>query len=475
MPDRLSDVAFRMIVEEAPDAIVIVDGAGLISYVNTQAELLFGYSRERLLDQRVEVLVPEDRRSMHIIQREVYQEQPEKRPMGIGLDLVALRSDGTTFPVSISLSPFVEGDEHMTIASIRDVARRQREEETLRRSEARHRLLNERAENVIFRYQLLPRRRFEYVSAAVNARLGHAPEEFYVDDDLIFRLAHTDDRHVIEQALSSTAPRAVSARFAIRDEIRWFEFSIVPIKSTEGVVVALEGIGRDVTERRAADEERLHLQTEVEMQLERNRIAGDLHDDTIQSLYALGLRLEATRDDGSIGKDAAIDRATEGLEAIIGGLRELLHHLDGGGDGDDREQGRSLQSRLAGLLDSHGPTAWDIQVDSQLDIEPDAERQIHLLARELVSNVQRHAQASSAELSLARNGTGRIELSVRDDGIGFDRGGIGDDCFGLRSIEMRAAMLGAELELDSVSERGTHVRIILPERAQSTPTPPPNS
>src|SRR5690606_8670150 len=110
MTDRLSDSAFRTIVEEAPDAIVLVDGSGQITYVNAKAEDLFGYARARLLGQRIEVLIPEDRRSMHVIPREVYEDRPEKRPMGLGLDLVGLRADGSTFPAAISLSPFVDGD-----------------------------------------------------------------------------------------------------------------------------------------------------------------------------------------------------------------------------------------------------------------------------------------------------------------------------------------------------------------------------
>ena len=71
--DTLSDAAFRAVVEEAPDAIVLVDREGRLAYVNAQAEDLFGYTRSEILGQRVEVLVPADRRSMHVIHREVYQ------------------------------------------------------------------------------------------------------------------------------------------------------------------------------------------------------------------------------------------------------------------------------------------------------------------------------------------------------------------------------------------------------------------
>lgn len=463
MAHRLSEASSRAMVEEAPDAIVLVDSAGVIAYVNTQAEYLFGYPRAALVGQRVEVLMPEDRRSMHVIQREVYQERPEKRPMGVGLDLVAQRADGSVFPAAISLSPIHDGDERMTIAVVRDITRRRREEETLRRSEARHRLLNERAVNVIFRYQLVPRRGFEYISSAVNGRLGHAPEEFYVDDDLIFRITHSDDRHVMEQALSAAAPRVVSLRLVTPEgDVRWFEFSIVPVRNPDGAAVALEGIGRDVTERRRADEERLRLEAEVEMQAERSRIAADLHDDTIQSLYALGLRLEAVRDDEGVGKTDVVDRAIQGLDSIISDLRRLLHQLSGD---EDVDEVLSLEARIAALIDPHGPTSWEVRVDADLDLEPPVERHLQLLARELVSNVQRHAQASTARLLLGRDAVGQVQLTVRDNGVGFDRSAVGDDCLGLRSVEIRAEMLRAEVEFDSAPARGTVVRITLPQHA----------
>ena len=467
MGKALSDGAFRAIVEEAPDAIVVVDGGGQIAYVNAQAESLFGYPRSDLLGQRIEVLIPDDRRAMHVIHREVYQERPESRPMGAGLDLSGRRKDGTTFPVEISLSVFADGSQRLSVAVVRDVTRQRRAEETLRRSEERHRLLNERAENVVFRYRLSPTPGFDYVSAAVTARLGYTPEDLYVDDGLIFRLAHPDDRHVMEQALSASPPNTVSLRILSREGgVRWFEFSITAVRGPGGVVIALEGIARDVTERRAADEERLRLQAEVEMQLERSRIAGDLHDDTIQSIYALGLQLHAIRDEASVTREAAADRAIEGLNAIIASLRSYMHRLSGADQ--EVEEPETLEQRIRGLIAADSPTHWAVDVEPDLALDAGAERQIYLLAKELVANVQRHAEAANATLSLRLDDDDCLLLAVTDNGVGFDRDAVGEGSFGLRSVEMRASTLGAALDVVSQPGGGTRVSVRLPRTAETT-------
>src|SRR5688500_15032193 len=102
---QLDDETLRVLVEEAPDGIVLVDQGGRIAYANRQANTLFGYEPDGLRGQRVEVLLPESKRAMHVIHREIYLERPETRPMGTGLDLHGRRKDGSTFPVEISLSP----------------------------------------------------------------------------------------------------------------------------------------------------------------------------------------------------------------------------------------------------------------------------------------------------------------------------------------------------------------------------------
>ena len=101
----LSNRDYRAVFEASPDAMLIVDPGGLIRDLNPQALTMFGWSREEMEGSGVEMLVPDASRSRHERYRQHYADEPRPRPMGQGLELQALRKDGTTFPVEISLSP----------------------------------------------------------------------------------------------------------------------------------------------------------------------------------------------------------------------------------------------------------------------------------------------------------------------------------------------------------------------------------
>jgi PAS domain S-box-containing protein len=124
---------FRQLLEAAPDAIVEVSADGKIVLINRIAEEMFGYLRDELLGQSVDLLVPDAIRHQHYRHRDSYLENPRTRPMGSGLELHARRRDGTLFPVEISLSPIqTEGGMHVT-AVIRDVTQRKQAEKEVRR------------------------------------------------------------------------------------------------------------------------------------------------------------------------------------------------------------------------------------------------------------------------------------------------------------------------------------------------------
>jgi PAS domain S-box-containing protein len=115
---------FEQFLDFAPDAIVGIDKAGGIALVNQQTERLFGYSRAELLGKPVEMLLPERFRDQHGGHRAAYFDDPRTRPMGAGLELYGLRSDGAEFHAEISLSSIDTGGHPMAIAAVRDMTDR---------------------------------------------------------------------------------------------------------------------------------------------------------------------------------------------------------------------------------------------------------------------------------------------------------------------------------------------------------------
>jgi len=121
----------RDLLEAAPDAIIEVDENGKIQLLNGMTEKLFGYQREELVGQPVELLIPEELRAKHLYNRSDYLARRLTRPMGSGLSLQGRRKDGSCFPVEISLSPMKSGERLGAMAIMRDISERKKAEDQL--------------------------------------------------------------------------------------------------------------------------------------------------------------------------------------------------------------------------------------------------------------------------------------------------------------------------------------------------------
>jgi len=201
--------------------------------------------------------------------------------------------------------------------------------------------------------------------------------------------------------------------------------------------------------------------------LERQRIARDLHDSVSQSLFSTTLhvrtaqraleveQLDAT---GPVGEELGeIGQLTRGALAE---MRALILELQPGALAEEglvaalTKQAAALSAREGLVIEVDGP-------DERLPIGADVEEQLYRLGQEALANVVKHARASRARVRIAAAG-GTVSVEVTDDGRGFDPATVGPEHFGLRSMRGRAADLGGRLEVTSIPDGGTVLRVEVP-------------
>jgi PAS domain S-box-containing protein len=185
------DSMFRELLEAQAEAIVIINGAGEIVIVKARAEemFVFGYTREELLGQSVELLIPEAARGRHSGHREGYAANPHTRPMGRGLDLRARHRDGSEFPAEVSLSTLTTEQGTLITSRISDITARKRAEAALLEAEERFRLAFECAPIGMALVALDGR--FIRVNRAMSAITGYSREQLM--ESRLHDLTHPDD------------------------------------------------------------------------------------------------------------------------------------------------------------------------------------------------------------------------------------------------------------------------------------------
>jgi len=269
-PIRITSTGLSQLLDISPDALIVVDLAGMIVMTNEQTAVLFGYSREELQQQPVEILMPTRFRAVHTGHRQHYFSVPITRPMGIGLQLFGQRKDGTAFPADISLRPLLLDDQLHVIGAIRDVTQQRRAEQErtqqLQRIRIQAELINLAHDAILIcdpigRVMLwnqgaedlygwtsqealghiihtLLKTRFPRTPAAIDEQLEH---EGHWEGELT-HICH-DGRSVIVE----------SRQVLVRDEL--------------GQPLAVLEINRDITQRRSAEqaEQAAHASTEARL------------------------------------------------------------------------------------------------------------------------------------------------------------------------------------------------------------------
>ena len=245
---------FEGLLEAVPDALVGVDHAGVIRFVNRQTELLFGYDRDDLIDAPMETLVPESLRPVHKVHREGYVAAPFTRTMGLDLELRGRRRDGTQFPVDIALSHTDTEDGPMVIAAVRDMTERKKAEEGRRHSDrlaaivenSDDAIIGETLDGVITSWNPAAERMYGYSAQEVTGK----------SIDLLMPHGQIGVMHDILARIRAGQPveRLETTRVRKDGLAITVSLTVSPIHDQRGALIGASTIARDMTGARQAFE-----------------------------------------------------------------------------------------------------------------------------------------------------------------------------------------------------------------------------
>ena len=262
---------FESLLEAAPDAIVVVDSQGRIRLVNRQVEKLFDYTRDELIGQQVEILVPDSVKALHPQHRSGYMGDPRTRPMGAGRQLRARCKDGTEFPVDIGLSAIETAEGLLVSAALRDVTE-------VRKAEASGRLaaivdssvdaiIGENLDGTITSWNPAAERLYGWQSA----------EAIGQDISIIYPPSKLDERATILARLREGERIDGLETVRMRHDGTMVEclVSVSPVRAEDGTIVGLASTGRDFTESVVTARQRERLERELQ-QAQRLESVGQL-------------------------------------------------------------------------------------------------------------------------------------------------------------------------------------------------------
>jgi PAS domain S-box-containing protein len=366
-----------------------------------------------------------------------------------------------------------EGQVVQLIGATVDATERKQAETELRRSHAFIRQVIDTNPNFIFAKDRDGR--FTLVNKAVADCYGTSVEELVGKSDVDFnpdiqevKFFRRKDLEVMESVQERFVPEEKITDSS--GNIRWLQTVKRPILDEHGRAIMVLGAATDITERKRMEEMLRQREQDLRHAMEeRQRISQDLHDGILQSLYAIGLGLEACRPLLAQQRKKAPSKLTAAFDHAIGQLNHVMAEIRNFIAGLESQvlQGGDFASALQTMvqtLSASSATVCRVSIQEATARKISTEEALHLMnvVREALSNSLRHSRAKRTTVSL-RQLTRSVRLSITDDGIGFNPAVVHGAGRGLSNMTARAQKIGGRLVVRSVPRRGTTILVDLPK------------
>jgi PAS domain S-box-containing protein len=483
---RESEERLRTLIEAVPDGLLVVNVEGSIVLGNAQAGVMFDYSREELLGRPMEMLLPDRFREAHVGHRLRYRAEPRMRAMGVGLDLLARRKDGSEFPVEVSLSPIRTGPELLVVVAIRDVTERKRMEKELRASEARYQDLYENAPDMFVSVDAATARILQCNQTLATAT-GYSKEE--IVGRPVFEMYHPDcleeARRAFRDFVETGEVRDRELQLKRKDGSRiHVSLNVRAIRDAEGRILHSMSTWRDITERKHREELQRRSE-EMEEQNRRIQEANRLKSEFLANMsHELRTPLNAIlgfaqlMHDGKVG--AVSDQHREYLGDILTSGRHLLQLVNDVLDLAKVESGKleflpepvELPKLVGEVRDILRTLAAEkrifveTQVDPTLtDVVADPRRLKQILYNYLSNALKFTPDGGQATVRVAPEGPEALRLEVEDTGVGISPEDLGRLFVEFQQLDTGVAKrhpgtgLGLALTRRIVEAQGGHVGV----------------
>jgi PAS domain S-box-containing protein len=462
---RMSEVRYRSLVDNAPIGI-FVNEAGRFVYANREMQRILNASTaEQLLGMPVlDRIAPEFH---HVVKGRIHQLMDNGQPVS-SLDEQYVRLDGSRVDVSVTAIPASLDGIPVIQVLVLDVTERKQAEDALRKKDLELDHYFTSALDLLCIADVTGR--FKRLNKAWELTLGYSLEE--LEGSKFLDYVHPDDLEATLHALGDLTEQKQVVNFVNRyrrkdGAYRWFEWKSIP----DGELIY--AAARDITERKHMEDALRTRECELQTALqERERISQDLHDGILQSLFAVGLNLEATKSlmAPKTRKTAggSLDKSIDQLNRVMREIRNFIAGL-----GPDPIEGKDLQAAVQSMLTSlteDQPTRVRLAVEKRAAQAISAEQSFHLfrVIQEAVSNCIRHGGAQEARVSLKMLKQG-VRLSIRDNGRGFNQGTVKAGGYGLRNMAARARKISGRFTVLSKENQGTRIILDLPKEVPHSP------